>query len=66
MSYVDGYFNRDKDCLHVVERVNGERKFKDFPARYQFYYKDPRGKYTSIFGDKLARVVCNTSKKFKT
>ena len=66
MSYVDGYFNRDKDCLHVVERVNGERKFKDFPARYQFYYKDPRGKYTSIFGDKLDRVVCNTSKKFNT
>jgi len=66
MSYVDGYFNRDKDCLHVVERVNGERVYKDFPARYQFYYKDSRGKYTSIFGDKLERVVCNTSKKFNT
>ena len=66
MSYVDGYFNRDKDCLHVVERVNGQRVYKDFPARYQFYYKDPRGKYTSIFGDKLDRVVCNTSKKFNT
>ena len=34
MSYVDGYFNRDKDCLHVVERVNGERKFKDFLQRF--------------------------------
>ncbi len=66
MAYVDGYFDRQRDTLRVVERVNGKREYKEFPARYQFYYPDPRGKFTSIFGDSLERVVCNTSKKFNT
>jgi|TARA_B110000467_G_scaffold154106_1_gene165095 DNA polymerase elongation subunit (family B) len=66
MAYVDGYFDRQRDVLRVVERNNGKREFKEFPARYQFYYQDPRGKFKSIFGDSLDRVVCNTSKKFNT
>jgi len=66
MSYVDGFLDRDRDTIHVVERVNGRREYREYPARYTFYYKDQRGKYTSIFGDKLERVVCNTSKKFNT
>lgn len=66
MSYVDAYHNRDADKIHVVERVNGSRKFVEYPAKYMLYYPDPRGKFTSIFGDKLERVVCNTSKKFNT
>ena len=64
MSYVDAYLDRDRDIIRVVERVNGQREFREFPARYTFYYPDPRGKFTSIFGDKLERVICNTSKKF--
>jgi DNA polymerase elongation subunit (family B) len=64
MSYVDAYLDRDKDIIHVVERRNGERMYTEFPPRYTFYYPDPRGKYTSIFGDKLERVVCNSNKKF--
>jgi len=66
MAYVDGYFDRQRDVLRVVERNDGKREYKEFPARYQFYYPDPRGKFTSIFGDSLERVVCNTSKKFNT
>lgn len=66
MSYVDAYLDRDSDRIHVVERVNGERRFTEYPARYVFYYPDPRGKYQSIFGDTLERVVCNSSKKFNT
>jgi|13_taG_2_1085334.scaffolds.fasta_scaffold00034_27 DNA polymerase elongation subunit (family B) len=66
MSYVDAFHDRERDVVHVVERVNGKREFKEIPAKYTFYYKDPRGKYTSIFGEKLERVVCNTSKKFNT
>lgn len=66
MSYVDAIHNREKDIVQVVERVNGKRQFKEIPAKYTFYYKDARGKFTSIFGEKLERVVCNTSKKFNT
>lgn len=64
MSYVDGYIDRDKDTIHIVERVNGERRFVQYPALYSFYYEDPNGKYTSIYGDALTKVVCNTSKQF--
>ena len=49
--YIDALIDRDKDIIHVVERVNGKREFKEYPARYLFYYKDSRGKYESIFSD---------------
>jgi DNA polymerase elongation subunit (family B) len=64
MSYVDGFLDRDRDIINIVERVNGQRVYREYPARYTFYYPDNRGKFTSIFGDKLERVVCNTGKKF--
>jgi len=64
LSYVDAHLDRDTDTIHVVERNNGKREYKEFPARYTFYYPDQRGKFTSIFGQKLDRVVCNTGKKF--
>ena len=63
--YVDAYFNRDSDVIHVVERNNeGKRVFKEHPIKYTFYYPDARGKFTSIYGDPLSRVVCKTSKDF--
>jgi DNA polymerase elongation subunit (family B) len=64
LSYVDGYIDREKDVINIVERVGGERKFVQYPAKYTFYYPDPKGKYTSIFGEPLTKVVCNTSKQF--
>lgn len=64
MAYVDGYIDRDRDVIHIVERVNGERRYLEYPARYTMYYPDPKGKFTSIFGEPLERVVCNSSKKF--
>ena len=66
MSYIDGFLDKERDVIHVVERVNGQRKYVEYPAKYTLYYPDPRGKFTSIFGDKLERVVCNSGKKFNT
>ena len=66
MSYVDAHHDKNKDIVQVVERINGKREFREIPAKYTFYYKDPKGKFTSIFGEKLERIVCNTSKKFNT
>ena len=66
MSYIDAFHDKSKDIVHVVERVNGKREFKEIPAKYTFYYKNTQGKHTSIFGEKLERVVCTTSKKFLT
>ena len=50
MSYVDALFDRDKDRIHVVERVDGRREYREYPANYVFYYDDPRGKFQSIYG----------------
>ena len=38
MSYVDALWDRDKDIIKVVERVNGQREFKDFPVRYVMFW----------------------------
>ena len=56
MSYVDAIHDKERDIVHVVERVNGKREYKEIPAKYTFYYKEQRGRYTSIFGEKLEQV----------
>ena len=63
MSYVDAWFDRANDIIKVVERnKKGSREFRDIPVRHTFYYKDPRGKYQSIYGDALTKVVCKSTK----
>jgi len=64
--YVDAFFQRDADIVKIVERNNeGKRVFKEFPVRYTFYHTDPRGKFQSIYGEPLSRVVCKNSKDFR-
>jgi DNA polymerase elongation subunit (family B) len=64
--YVDAFFQRDADIVKIVERdVNGKRVFKEFPVRYTFYHTDPRGKFQSIYGEPLSRVICRNSKDFR-
>lgn len=49
----------------MVERdKNGQRKHVQYPALYKFYFPDPKGKYTSIYGDKLSRFQTNSGKAF--
>ena len=64
--FVDALFDRDKDRIHVVERdANGEREFKDFAAKYVFYYDDPKGKHKSIYNTPVTRVQCRTMRDFR-
>ena len=56
--YVDAFFDRQRDRIHIVERVNGQRQYKEFPAKYIFYYDDPKGKFKSIFGNSVSRIQC--------
>ena len=65
MSYVDALFDRDSDIIRVVERKDGKRHFHEYQAKYTFYYKDPRGKYKSVYGDPLQRIVCKNTKDFR-
>ncbi len=51
--------------IRVVERnKKGIREFKEYQAKYTFYYEDQRGKFQSIYGDPLSRIVCKTTKDF--
>ena len=66
MSYVDAWFDRNNDVIKVVERnKKGEREFRDIPVRHTFYYKDARGKYQSIYGDALSKVVVKSTKELR-
>ena len=65
MSYVDALFDRSKDRIHIVERNNGMREYKEYPANYVFYYDDPKGKYRTIFDTPVSRVGCKTNKEFR-
>jgi len=65
MPYVDAMFDRDQDIIRVVERRDGKRSYTEYPAKYTFYYKDPRGKYKSVYGDPLSRIVCKNTKDFR-
>lgn len=65
MSYVDAMWDRDKDIVFAVERDPKKgRIYQEYPARYVFYYPDPKGKYISIHGDNLSRVTAKTHKDF--
>jgi DNA polymerase elongation subunit (family B) len=64
MSYVDALFDRDKDRIHVVERVDGKREYREYPANYIFYYDDPRGKFRSIYGTPVSRFATRNSKEY--
>ena len=65
MPYVDAFFDRDADIIRAVERRDGKRHFTEYQAKYTFYYEDQRGKYKSIYGDPLTRVVCKNTKDFR-
>ena len=66
MSYVDAWFDRNNDVIKVVERnKDGKREYRDIPVRHTFYYKDARGKYQSIYGDTLSKVVVKSTKELR-
>ena len=64
--YVDAKYDKAKDRVYVIERnKDGEREYKEFPAKYVFYYDDPNGKYKSIYGNPVTRVQCKSDKDFR-
>jgi len=65
LSYVDGLFDREHDRIHVVERRDGQRQYREYPANYIFYYDDPRGKFRSIFDTPVSRFSTRNNKEFR-
>jgi DNA polymerase elongation subunit (family B) len=65
MSYIDALFDREHDRIYVVERKDGKREYREYPANYIFYYEDPRGKFQSIFGTPVSRFSSRNNKEFR-
>jgi len=65
LSYIDALFDREHDRIHVVERRDGERRYQEYAANYVFYYDDPRGKFTSIYGTPVSRFSTRNNKEFR-
>jgi len=65
LSYIDALFDREHDRIHIVERRDGQRQYREYPANYIFYYDDPRGKFQSIFGTPVARFSTRNNKEFR-
>jgi DNA polymerase elongation subunit (family B) len=64
MSYVDALYDRAKDRIHIVERNNGQREYKEYPAVYTFYYDDPKGKFRTIYDTPVSRFSTRVGKEF--
>jgi len=64
MSYVDALFSRDDNRIYVVERVDGQRVYRDFAANYMFYYDDARGKFRTIYGTPVSRFSTRNYKEY--
>ena len=62
--FVDAYHDKKKEIIHVVERVDGKRILKEYPARYVLYYPDGKGKYKNIAGDAVSRVLLSNAAAF--
>jgi len=66
VAYVDAMFDRDKDEILVVERINGQRIFNTLPASYVFYYEDPRGgRYQDMWGRPVSKSSFTSGKTFQ-
>jgi DNA polymerase elongation subunit (family B) len=65
LSYVDALFDKQKDRIHVVERINGSREYKEYPVNYIFYYDDPKGKHRTIYGTPVTRFATRNGKEFQ-
>jgi DNA polymerase elongation subunit (family B) len=63
--YVDAYWEKKTNLIHVVERINGERLMQQYPAKFVFYYEDPRGKHKNIFGDSLSKFESTDETRFR-
>jgi DNA polymerase elongation subunit (family B) len=65
VTYVDAILEKDKNRIEVVERVNGQRVYTSWPSRYVVYFPSERGRYTSIFGQRMDKFETTRSEEFQ-
>lgn len=66
MSYVDAMYDKEKDEILIVERIEGQRVYNTLPANYVFYYEDPRGgRYKDMWGRPVSKSSFTSNKAFQ-
>ena len=63
--YVDALFSKKQSQVKVVERVDGKRIYKDYPAIYEFYAEDPKGRFKGLHGESLTKFSCGSDADFR-
>lgn len=51
--YVDAFYDRESDIIHVSERVDGKRITRSIRPEHTLYYPTSNGEFNSIFGQSL-------------
>lgn len=64
MSYIDAYKDQ-QNVIHVIERENGKRVFRDYKSNFVFYYEDKNGLYTSLWNTSCSKYSTTNSKEFR-
>lgn len=64
LSYVGAYHNYETDKVLVWERSEAGRKLVTYPAPRYFYVPAEDGEHTSIYGDKLKKLVFDDRYEF--
>jgi len=62
--FIDAYIDKKREIVHVVERVDGKRVLREYPAKYVLYYADKQGKYKNIAGENVSRVILGNAVAF--
>ena len=65
MTYVDAFWNKERNTIDVVERVNGVRKYQTWPARFLVAWPSAKGKHQSIYGTNLDKFETNKWEEFQ-
>lgn len=66
MSWVDAFFEREKDKITISERINGERFTRELSPAYEFYYKDQNGSFIATTGERCSKFVCKNGAEFRS
>jgi len=60
--YIDALFKKggDQEVIKIVERVNGQRVYKEYQPDYHFFLTDPKGSHKTIYGDTVKKIIPRT------
>jgi DNA polymerase elongation subunit (family B) len=65
MTYVDAVWNKERNTIDVVERVNGVRKYQTWPTRFVVGWPSVKGKYESIYRTPLDKFETHKWEEFQ-